>query len=69
MNNLEISKDVYFDCSKKQLNYCKDNIEDGRWDMEPVNRYVIVREEIKRYKELILTTDMGKKMKDLENIK
>ena len=28
-----------------------------------------VREEIKRYKELILTTDMGKKMKDLENIK
>ena len=28
-----------------------------------------VGEEIKRYKELILTTDMGKKMKDLENIK
>ena len=25
--------------------------------------------EIKRYKELMLTTDMGKKMKDLENIK
>ena len=28
-----------------------------------------VGEEIKRYKELILTTDVGKKMKDLENIK
>ena len=28
-----------------------------------------VGEEAKRYKELILTTDMGKKMKDLENIK
>ena len=28
-----------------------------------------VGEEIKRYGELILTTDMGKKMKDLENIK
>ena len=25
--------------------------------------------EIKRYKELILTTDMGKQMKDLENTK
>ena len=28
-----------------------------------------VGEETKRYKELILTTDMGKNMKDLENIK
>ena len=43
--SLEISKDVYFDCDRKQLNYCKDNIEDGRWDMEPVNRYAIVRKD------------------------
>ena len=43
--SLEISKDVYFDCDRKQLNYCKDNIEDGRWDMEPVNRYIIIRKD------------------------
>ena len=55
MNNLEISKDVYFDCDRKQLNYCKDNIEDGRWDMEPVNRYVIVRKDTG--KELGIHTD------------
>ena len=28
-----------------------------------------VGEEVKRYKELILTTDMGKKMKEIEDIK
>ena len=28
-----------------------------------------VGEELKRYKELILTTDMGKKMEEIENIK
>ena len=28
-----------------------------------------VGEEVKRYRELILTTDMGKKMKEIEDIK
>ena len=54
MNNLEISKDVYFDCDKIQLKY---DIQDGKaaGDEEYVNRYVIVRKDTG--KELGIHTD------------
>ena len=39
MNNLEISKDVYFDCEKKQLRYTAVD------EDELVNRYAIIRED------------------------
>ena len=43
MNNLEISKDVYFDCDRKQLFYNSNNyLDEGD---KSVNRYVIVRED------------------------
>jgi len=39
MNNLEINKDVYFDCEKKQLRYTAVD------EDELVNRYAIIRED------------------------
>ena len=39
MNNLEISKDVYFDCDRKQLRYTAVD------EDELVNRYAIIRED------------------------
>ena len=60
MNNLEISKEVYFDCKRKQLSYeskaleeC--NAEDLDEAYKTVNRYVIVREDTG--KELGIHTD------------
>ena len=44
--SLEISKDVYFDCDRKQLKYEVNNIEEyGNDDEEYVNRYAIVRKD------------------------
>ena len=43
MNSLEISKDVYFDCDRKQLSYldeCQEYSENKK-----VNRYAIVRQD------------------------
>ena len=49
MNNLEINKDVYFDCVRRQLNYTTkviDYEQDKEVDNQQyVNRYVIVRED------------------------
>ena len=44
-NKLTIDKSAYFDVEKKQLNYMVDNIEDSRYDLEPVNRYALVRKD------------------------
>ena len=60
MNTLPISKDVYFDCSKKQLSYASKaleecNAEDLDEAYKSVNRYVIVREDTG--KELGIHTD------------
>ena len=54
--SLEISKDVYFDCVRKQLSYevPSDTII-NEYRMEPVNRYVIVRKDTG--KELGIHTD------------
>ena len=43
MNNLEINKDVYFDCDKIQLKYT--NEFDEEFNDEYVNRYAIVRKD------------------------
>ncbi len=57
--SLEISKDVYFDCARKQLNYITkviDYEQDKEVDNQQyVNRYVIVREDTG--KELGIHTD------------
>ena len=48
MSTLEISKDVYFDCDRKQLKYTKDDKPEGDipyQEQEYVNRYAIVRKD------------------------
>ena len=58
MNNLTISKDVYFDCNKIQLKYPNKNFHEAKHEEDAythVNRYVIVREDTG--KELGIHTD------------
>ena len=61
MSTLEISKDVYFDCDRKQLQYISHTQNTERQDNEEfykdVNRYVIVREEMTRYIVKLLNCD------------
>ena len=48
-------------------NICKDKSNEPTQIPTKIMKHILA--ECKRYDELMLTTDMGKKMKDLENIK